>query len=105
MKYIASILSIIITLAVALAADNFFESVPTNQVSAEWSSPAAEQSFTVDGDLNNLQSDNEVLSTLIASADLDMYQQYTSGSCTRSTGCSTGCSVGCSTGCSFGCRN
>jgi hypothetical protein len=89
--------------ALSLVSWNTFDS-PNTSEGLQWSSPAAEQSFSSDGDIDGLVSDEVIYSTTLANANVDSYQQYTSGACTRSTGCSTGCSSGCSNGCSYGCR-
>jgi hypothetical protein len=81
----------------------FFSICQAGDQASEWSSPAAQSSYLSDGNIEVLDSDSNVLKNLVASVDNPSYLQYTSGSCTRSTGCSTGCSVGCSTGCSTGC--
>lgn len=98
----AIVLTTFSLLALCLVSWGSLES-PSASETYKWSSPAAEQSFDSDGDIDGLVTDGAIYSTALASADVETYQQYTSGACTRSTGCSTGCSSGCSSGCSNGC--
>ncbi len=70
--------------------------------SKEFSSPAAEQSFLTNGNLNMaLDISNEV--DAVFSNDGAKTYAYRSSGC--SVGCSSGCSVGCSSGCSVGCSS
>lgn len=99
---IGLILSSFSLLALCFVSLGTLESSSNSEMNV-WSSPAAEQSFDSDGNIDGLATDEAIYATTLASADVENYQQYTSGACTRSTGCSTGCSVGCSNGCSVGC--